>query len=80
MRATWGFLSDKLNIRQSALSRENIRGQLLAGGIPGNLIDRLNGLLDTCEMALFAPSVISGGMETVYQEALSLISDIDKQM
>jgi hypothetical protein len=79
-RAMWGFLSDKLNIGQSDLSREYVREQLLARTVPEALPERLTKLLDTCEMALFAPSAVSGGMESTYEEALSLISDIDNRI
>lgn len=79
-RALWGFLSDKFNIGQSELSREKIREELLGRKVEATVADRLTSLLDTCEMALFAPSAISGGMEGTYQEALSLISEIDNQV
>lgn len=79
-RATWGFLSDKLNISQSELSRENIQERMQGHEVPAELLSRLTTLLDTCEMALFAPTAVTGGMESTYSEALSLISAIDNQL
>ncbi len=80
VRTVWGFLSDKLNIGQSELSRDNIREKLLAREVPGPLIDRTTALLDTCEMALFAPSAAPGGMQGAYEGALSLISELENTM
>lgn len=79
-RAMWGYISDKLNIGQSELSRENVREKLLSRGVALSIIDRFTQLLDTCEMALFAPSAVAGGMDSTYQEAMQLIVDIENPL
>lgn len=80
VRALWGYVGDKLNIGQSELTRENVREQLLARGVAEDLIARFTQLLDTCEMALFAPTAVEGGMDSVYEEATQLIVDIENPL
>ncbi|MEZ4774289.1 MAG: BatD family protein [Bacteroidia bacterium] len=76
-RAIWGYVSDKLTISQSELTRETIKEKLLAGNVPESLIGQLTDLLDTSEMALFAPSSAGGGMQGTYDQALKLIAEIE---
>ncbi|MEM6264378.1 MAG: BatD family protein [Bacteroidota bacterium] len=74
---TWRYLSDKLAIGQSALSRDNVREKLAEKSVNETLIQRLLGLIETAEMALFAPAT-EGDMQQAYQEAVSLISDLEE--
>ena len=78
-RAVWGYLSDKLTINQSELSRENIREELLSREVDDALIGQLTDLLDTSEMALFAPSAATGGMQGTYEKALQIIEDLESK-
>ena len=78
VRAMWGYLGDKLNMGQSDLSRETAGNALAAKGSDEVIIKRLTDLIDTCEMALFAPSAAPGGMQGTYDEALNLISDLEE--
>lgn len=80
VRALWGYLGDKLNMRQADLSRDQVRAQLSAQHVSTELQDRVVKLLDECEMALFAPSAISGGMQATYQEAMELLADLDDHL
>lgn len=80
VRAVWGYLGDRLTIAQSELSRDRVRGALEVKNVNPDYIDRLTALIDTCEMALFAPSAVSGGMQGTYLEAIRLISDIESEL
>ncbi len=78
--AMWEYISDKLNIGRSELSRENVQEQLLSRGVSQEIIQRFTHLLDNCEMALFAPTTVEGGMDSTYQEAMQLIVDIENPL
>lgn len=55
-KAVWLYLSDKLSIPISNLSKENIAYSLQAKGVRGTLISRTEQLISECEMALYSPS------------------------
>ena len=76
-RALWGYLRDKLNIDPSDLSRDNVKDTLLAKGVPTPTIDKLVKVLDDCEMAVYAPSAVSGGMDATYNTAKEAIDELE---
>lgn len=80
VRATWGYLGDKLALGQSELSRDEVRKQLAARGVTEPNLDTLQEVLDTCEMALFAPTAVEGGMQATYDKAVQLISDLEGEL
>lgn len=57
LKALWGYLSDKLGIPVSRLSRDNIRAEIISRyGQPGeSAADSVTSVLDDCEMARYAP-------------------------
>ena len=61
--AVWGYLSDKLNIPLSALSRETARSALQARSIDENLMDKLFKIIDECEVARYGQVSENMGME-----------------
>jgi hypothetical protein len=77
LKAIWGYLSDKLNIPVSDLTRNNAISTLREYGIEESNIETLSKILDTCEFARFAPS--SSGMEasTVYEDASGFIKSVE---
>ena len=80
VRAIWGYLGDKLALGQSELSRDEISKRLGAGGVTDATLITLQGVLDTCEMALFAPTAVEGGMKATYDGAVQLISDLEEEL
>ena len=80
LRAIWGYLSDKLNIHVSELSRENAREQLMLAGVDDESINRVMNLLDTCEFARYAPASTENSMELDYKEAVSIITQIQERI
>jgi hypothetical protein len=80
LKAIWGYLSDKLNIPLSELSRE-IVGKALAMHITESaLVDDLLNLIDICEMARFAPSADTQAMDKVYSDSVRLISKLEQNI
>lgn len=79
-KALLGFISDKLNMDQADLNKDNIAQALLAGGVPQDQADAFTGLLDACEFARYSPDAGHEAMDAHYQEALKVISAIDSKM
>ncbi len=78
-RAIWGYLGDKLNISQSALSREQIQLTLTEKRIAPETIQLVFKTLDAAEMALFSP-VSDGEMNRAYDDAGEIISKLDAEL
>lgn len=76
LRALWGYLSDKLSMPLSQLSRSNIAATLTEKGYAESTVDQLVGVLDECEMARYTPES-SNRMDAVYADAVSAIDHIE---
>ncbi len=75
-KAIWLYLSDKLSIPLSALSRETATEVMTERKVPTELQKRLENVIWECETALYA-SAGSDKMNTVYEEAIKVISDLE---
>lgn len=75
--ALWGYVSDKLNIPASALTRDNITEKLQAYGAAPAVIDRTIEVLDRCEMARFTPDMGQNDMPGIYADASNIINDLE---
>jgi len=80
LRALWGYLSDKLNIPVSELSRETAEKSLSSHLTDPNFIKDLLGLIDICEMARYAPSADMQIMDKVYSDSVKLISKLEQNI
>ncbi|NJK98596.1 MAG: hypothetical protein HC905_30045 [Bacteroidales bacterium] len=80
MKALWGYLSDKLNIPVSDLSRDFTRVQLLNAGADEDSVSRVLNLIDTCEYARYAPATSDNTMELDYREAVAIIIKIQEKI
>ena len=78
-KAIWGYLGDKLNIEQSALSREHAQKILAEKNISTETVQQLFKTLDDAEMALFAPTS-DGEMDRAYNDATEVISKLDSEL
>ncbi|MGE4569604.1 MAG: protein BatD, partial [Bacteroidales bacterium] len=72
-RAMWGYLSDKLSIPTSELSRQKAVESLQKLGVDQLLIDEVVQWLDACEYARYAPSATRMEMHELYKAAGLLI-------
>lgn len=77
-KAVTGYLSDKLILPVSDMTRDNLRERLTERGVSEDIFNRLNTLLDDCEFARYAPSEGYYAMENHYQESINIISAIEK--
>lgn len=55
LKALWGYISDKLSIPVSQLSKDNIEAELTNYGVQEALIAEFIGVLNECEYARYAP-------------------------
>lgn len=80
LKALWGYVSDKLNIPVSRLSKDNVEGELQKCGVEAELIKSFLDVLDTCEFARFAPGDESSGMDKTYAASLEIISKMENSI
>ncbi|HLN19573.1 MAG TPA: BatD family protein [Bacteroidales bacterium] len=77
LKALWGYLSDKLSIPVSELSRENAISALILRGISDEKVQVLKNILDTCEYARFSPSASDTEAEKIYDGASQFIKSVE---
>jgi hypothetical protein len=80
MKAFWGYLSDKLSLPLSQLNRDNARATLSSYHVDDETINGFMELIDTCEMARFAPSAVTGSIGELFKGAEKLIGKFEKQI
>lgn len=71
-----GYMSDKLSIPASQLTRDNISAKLSDYGLGQEQISGVVDVLDRCEMARFTPNTDADVAE-IYQEATDAINNIE---
>lgn len=78
--ALWGYVSDKLNIPASELSRDNIENKLTQIHIDPNVSQRFLSTLDECEYARFAPGDKKETMDKLFKDAGEVITTIEDSL
>jgi hypothetical protein len=76
LRALWGYLSDKLSIPQSNLTKDNMKVELMKYGVDESLIQKFMDILNNCEFARYAPSQ-APEMNTLYKLTVDAIGDME---
>jgi hypothetical protein len=78
-RALWKYLGDKLGIPPSGLSIDGTAEELGRRSVPPETIAAVRSLLESCEMARFAPAGLDpAGMKRTYDDATRIIVAIEK--
>ncbi len=80
LKTLWGYMSDKLNIPVSQLSKENIATELEKKDVDAQLVAELHNLLNECEFARYAPGDASAAMDKVYQMSITTISKMENSI
>ena len=75
--AIWGYISDKLSIPTSQLSKENITIQLLKIGVKEELCNDIIDILNKCEIALYTPQLGNSQMKDIYEGVVKSINEIE---
>lgn len=77
LRGLWGYISDKLTIPLSKLSKDNIEEELNKSGVDLALTADFIRTLNECEFAKFAPGDDNQAMDKILQDATEIIGRIE---
>ena len=80
LKALWGYISDKLSIPVSQLSKDNIEAELTNYGVQEALIAEFIGVLNECEYARYAPGNENEAMDKVYSAYVEVISNRENRI
>ena len=80
LKALWGYISDKLNIPVSQLSKDNIEEELARYGVSEELVKAFIDTLNECEFARYAPGNQNEAMDKVYASAIDVISKMENSI
>ena len=80
LKALWGYISDKLNIPVSQLSKDNIEEKLTKHGVADELIKNFIDTLNECEFARYAPGNQTEAMDNIYTSAINIISKMENSI
>ena len=79
-RAMLDYVSDKLNIPFSKMSKDNVRDKLLELNVSETPIQQFIHVIKTSEMALFAGKDNSSAMQEVYEQAVEVVSGVEAEL
>jgi len=74
------YCTDKLSIGFADLSKENLKQNLVAKNVSESTVTKLIDTIETCEMARFAASAISTAPQTIYSDAVQIITKIEDEI
>lgn len=78
-KALYGYTADKLNMAYGDISKDKIREQLTLKGISEAHVGELIDIIETSEMARFAP-VSSNSSKDIYDRAAEVIKNIENEI
>ncbi len=76
-KALWYYVSDKLSIPVSELTKDSATIALERKNIPNEIIKEYLNTIDQSEFARFAPSSEGNGMDKTYQDAVKVITELE---
>jgi hypothetical protein len=80
-RAMWRYLGDKLGIPPSDMSIDRAVTELMHRGAGESVSNGLRALLESCEMARFAPTSLEpSAMHSTFERARTIIVDVERTM
>lgn len=80
LKTLWGYVSDKLSISVSQLSKDNISARLTERGVDEVLIKEFEVVLGESEFARYAPGNPGETMDKVYSMAIDVISKLENSI
>jgi hypothetical protein len=80
IKALWGYLSDKLSIPVSELSRETARVSMQKLNIEETYIQEFIEVIDSCEFAKYAPSSGHNQIEQDFEKARKIINKLEQEL
>jgi len=79
-KAIWQYLSHKMNIETSDLTREEVQSQLDKRGVAKEEQTELMRILEDSEFSRFAPSSEKTDMDLLYRDAVKLIGKLENRL
>lgn len=76
LKGLWGYMSDKLDIPLSQLSKDRLREELFERSVPDDDARDFANVISECEAAQYSPSA-STQMEELYAKGVDLISRLE---
>ena len=80
LKALWGYISDKLSMPVSQLSKDNIEEELQKHQASDELIKEFINTLNDCEFARYAPGNQDEKMDKIYTSAIDVISKMENSI
>ena len=80
LKALWGYISDKLSMPVSQLSKDNIEEELQKHQVAEELIKEFINNLNECEFARYAPGNQDEKMDKIYSSAIDVISKMENSI
>ena len=80
LKALWGYISDKLNIPVSQLSKDNIEEELVKYNVSKELIHTFIETMNECEFTRYAQGNQNEAMDKVYASAIDVISKMENSI
>lgn len=77
LAALWGYISDKLKMPTSELTRENVSDVLCKADVDDSTVKSLIKLLDDCEFAKYSPASGASQMQGIYDEGVDVINKME---
>ena len=77
LKALWGYISDKLSMPVSQLSKDNIEEELQKHQVSDELIQSFINTLNECEFARYTPGNQNETMDKVYAASIDIISKME---
>ncbi|MDP4281289.1 MAG: BatD family protein [Bacteroidota bacterium] len=79
-QALWGYLSDKFSIPKADLSMDSVSDALMQKSVNEEIIHQFMDTLNNTEFTRFAPGEKNQKMDKIYNEALDIISKIEREL
>ena len=80
LKALWGYISDKLSMPVSQLSKDNIEEELQKHQVADELIKEFINNLNECEFARYAPGNQDEKIDKIYSSAIDVISKMENSI
>ncbi|MDR1654194.1 MAG: BatD family protein [Prevotellaceae bacterium] len=77
LKSVWNYLSDKLNILPSELTKDKVANTLAEKGVDAQTVEQLKNILNTCEFARYAPNADHKEMGNLYEDVIDLTGKIE---
>ncbi|MGB0840464.1 MAG: BatD family protein [Chitinophagales bacterium] len=80
IHSIWGYLGNKLGMKTSDLSKQNIAMVLHQNEVGEEQVEKLLDTIKYCEMAVFAPVADADNLKGTYDDSIELISQLEQAL